>query len=192
MPLMRILMLLSLLLPFSLVHADAVNVELSSKSARLMYASELYGSQYGPIDMEFSGYFDENDNSMLTVGLLVRNDALDSPLVVSIGTRLYYADTGSKAGQTKASVGALTIGGELLYFPNDFRGFGFGAYLFIAPRIVTFMDADGFMEYGLRGEYEITKQSSIYLGYSKTKINLKNNLTTEIDQGFFVGIGMRF
>jgi len=192
MPLPRILMLLSLLLPFSLTHADAFNVELSSKSARLAYASELYGSQYGPMDMEFSGYFDENDNSMLTAGLLVRNDALDSPLVISIGTRLYYADTGNKDGQIKASAAALTIGGELLYFPNNLKGFGFGAHIFIAPRVVTFLDAEGFMEYGMRGEYEITKQSSIYLGYSKTKISLKDNTSTKIDQGFFVGIGMRF
>ena len=192
MPLMRMLILLCLLAPLSQVHADAFNVELSSKSARLAYASELYGSQYGPIDMEFSGYFDEDDNSMLSAGLMVRNDALDSPLVVSIGSRVYYADTGSANGQVKANAAALTIGGELLYFPNNLRGFGFGAHIFIAPRVVTFLDAEGFMEYGLRGEYQITKQSSIYLGYSKTKINLKDNATTEIEQGFFVGIGMRF
>ncbi|MBI3561699.1 MAG: hypothetical protein HY080_08295 [Gammaproteobacteria bacterium] len=174
------------------VNADAINIELSNKSAHLVYASELYGSQYGPIDMEFSGYFDEDNNNMLTAGLLVRNDSLDNPVVISIGTRAYYADAGNAPGQTRAKAAALTIGGELLYFPNNLKGFGFGAKVFIAPRVVTFLDAQGFIEYGARAEYEITKQSSIYLGYSKVSIDLKTGSKTEIKQGFYVGIGMRF
>jgi hypothetical protein len=181
-----------MLLSVKMAFADSVNVELSGKSARFVYASELYGSQYGPMDMEFSGFFNEDDDSMFTVGFLIRNDTLDSPLVISIGTRAYYADTGNAPGQTKATVAALTIGGEILYIPANLKGFGFGAHVFVAPKIVTFMDADGFMEYGGRVEYEITKQSSIYVGYSKAKIELKAGGSANLEGELFVGIGMRF
>ena len=59
----RLLVLLGLFLSMNLVFADSINVELSGKSARFVYASELYGSQYGPMDMEFSGFFNEDNRS---------------------------------------------------------------------------------------------------------------------------------
>lgn len=188
----RLLIVLSLVMVLPRVHADSLNVELSSESARLIYATELYGSQYGPIDLEFGGFFDQNDDFMVTAGLLVRNDTLDSPLVISIGTKLYYGDAGNAPGQTQADIGALTIGGELLYFPKHMNGIGFGAFVYVAPKIVSFMDADGFIEYGARAEYEITKQASFYVGYANAEANLKNGGDVEIEQGFFIGIGMRF
>lgn len=188
----RLLFLLGLFWSATSAFADAINVELSGKSARFVYASELYGSQYGPMDMEFSGFFNEDNDSMFTAGFLVRNDTLDSPLVISIGTRIYYADAGNAPGATNVKVAALTIGGEIIYIPANLKGFGFGAHVFIAPEIVTFMDADGFMEYGARIEYEITKQSSIYLGYAKTRIDLQTGGSVSLQGDVFVGIGMRF
>lgn len=188
----RLYVLIGLLLSVNIAFADSINVELSGKSARFVYASELYGSQYGPMDMEFSGFFNEDNDSMFTAGFLIRNDTLDSPLVISIGTRIYYADAGNAPGSTNVKVAALTIGGEILYLPAKLRGFGFGAFLFIAPEIVTFMDADGFMEYGARIEYEITKQSSIYFGYSKAKIDLETGGSENLQGEAYIGIGMRF
>ncbi len=192
MPHTRFLVLLTLFLSVNVAFADSINVELSGKSARFVYASELSGSQYGPMDMEFSGFFNEDNDSMFTAGFLIRNDTLDSPLVISIGTRAYYADAGNAPGATNVKVAALTIGGEILYIPANLKGIGFGVHLFIAPEIVTFMDADGFMEYGGRIEYEITKQSSIYFGYSKAKIDLEVGGSATLQGEVYVGIGMRF
>lgn len=187
-----VLLLCLLLVGPTVVYADGFNVELSNSSARFIYATEMYGSQYGPMDMEFGAYFDENKDKMLTVGLLVRNDTLDSPLVISIGTRFYYASAGNAPGETQSNIAALTIGGELLYFPKNLKGIGFGAFAFAAPSVVAFMDAEGFREYGARLEYEITKQASIYGGFAEAKADLKNGMTATIKQGFFVGLGMRF
>lgn len=189
----RVILLLCVLLAGPTVaNADAFNLELSNASARFIYATEMYGSQYGPMDMEFGAYFDENKDKMLTVGLLVRNDTLDSPLVISIGTRFYYASAGNAPGETQHNVAALTIGGELLYFPKNLKGIGFGAFAFAAPSVVAFLDADGFREYGARVEYEITKQASIYGGYAEAKADIKDGTTATIKQGLFVGLGMRF
>lgn len=192
MPHTRLLVLLALFLSVNVAFADSINVELSGKSARFAYASELSGSQYGPMDMEFSGFFNEDNDSMFTAGFLIRNDTLDSPLVISIGTRAYYADAGNAPGATNVKVAALTIGGEIIYIPANLKGIGFGAHLFVAPEIVTFMDADGFMEYGARIEYEITRQSRIYVGYSKAKIDLQTGGSVTLQGEVYVGIGMRF
>lgn len=189
----RLLSLLCLLFITNTVAvADTLNIQLGGSAGRFTYASEMFGGQYGPVDLEAGIYFDEEDDTLLHLGLLVRNDTLDNPLVISIGTRLYLADAGNDPNQPPADVGALAIGGELLYIPDNLGGLGFGIHYFIAPSIVSFMDAEGLTEYGVRVDYAITKQASVYVGYQKIEAELDSGVDLEIDSSAFVGISMRF
>lgn len=175
------------------VNADSFNVQLSDDSARFVYATEVFGGQYGPVDFETGIFFNEEDDVMVHLGLLVRNDTLDNPIVISIGSRLYYADAGNAANQTDSTIAAITIGGELLFIPDTLGGLGFGIYYFVAPSIVSFLDADGFTEYGARIDYAITEQASIYLGYQKIEAELEiDGSDLKIHSGSFFGIGLRF
>lgn len=173
-------------------NTGSFNVLLSDQSARFIFATEAFSGQYGPVDMEFGLFFNQDDDKMAHIGLMVRNDTLDSPLVISIGTRLYYADAGNGEGQTPADIGALAIGGELLFIPENFGGLGLGFHYFVAPSVVAFLDADNFTEYGIRLEYEITKQASAYLGYQKIQADVSSGETLELDSSVYIGIGMRF
>ena len=174
------------------VFADMFNIQLSDKSGRFIYATELFGGQYGPVDLEMGLFFNQDDDKMVHIGMMVRNDTLDNPLVISIGARAYYADAGNAEGLTQADIGALAIGGELLFIPQNLGGLGFGFHYFIAPSVVSFMDADSFTEYGVRLDYEITRQASAYIGYQKIETELTNSTTLEIDSSVFFGIGLRF
>ena len=80
--------------------ADMFNIQLSNDSGRFTYATEVFGGQYGPVDLETSLYFNQDNDKMADVGLMVRNDTLDNPLVISIGSRVYYGDGGNGEGQT--------------------------------------------------------------------------------------------
>ena len=184
-----IVILLSMATP---VQADIFNVQLGSESGRIIYATEVFSGRYGPVDMELGFYFNDQDDYIGHAGLLVRNDTMNNPLVISIGTRLYYGDVGNAPTQTNADVGALAIGGELLYIPDNLGGLGFGFHYYVAPSIVAFFDADSFTEYGVRLDYAVTPQASIYIGYQKVETDLENGTDLEIDSSTFFGVSLRF
>jgi hypothetical protein len=189
---MKYLVAVALFLCIRPAFADMFNIQLSNNSGRFSYSTEVFGGQYGPLDLETGLFFNQDSDKMVHVGMMIRNDTLDNPLVISIGTRAYYGDVGHANGQIRAKFTAIAIGGELLFIPDSLGGLGFGAYYYTAPSVVTFMDANGFSEYGLRLNYEITKQSSVSLGYQKIKLDLNNNFSETIDSSVFFGIGLRF
>lgn len=173
-------------------NADMFNIQLSNDSGRLYYSTEVFGGQYGPVDLDMGVFFNQDRDKMAHIGMMVRNDTLDNPLVISIGVRAYYGDVGHKAPGPRAKFSALSIGGEVLFIPDNLGGLGFGVHYYVAPSVVSYMDADGFTEYGARINYELTKQANISAGYQKIKVNLNNNATLDVDSSFFFGIGLRF
>jgi len=172
--------------------ADMFDVNLSNDSGRFLYSKEVFGSQNGPIDLEMGLFFNQDSDKIAHVGMMVRNDTLDNPLVISIGARAYYGDVGNKAPGPHSKFGALAIGGELLFIPNNLGGLGFGVNYFLAPRVVSYIDADKFNEYGIRINYEVTRQANISLGYQKIKVDLKSGGTLDVDSSVLFGIGLRF
>ena len=49
------------------VYADSLNIQLSDESARLIYAAEVFGGQFGPTDLEVGAYFNEDDDTVAHV-----------------------------------------------------------------------------------------------------------------------------
>jgi hypothetical protein len=174
------------------VYADALNIQLSNKSARFIYASEVFGGQFGPTDLEVGAYFNEDDDTVAHLGLMVRNDSLDNPLIIAIGARAYYADAGNQLGQTPLTAGALALGGEILVIPNNLGGLGIGFHYFVAPSVTSFMDAEGFTEYGALVDYEITEQASVYVGYRKIEIEPETGADVVVDSSVIYGLILRF
>jgi len=172
--------------------ADMFDVHLSNESGRFLYSTEMFGGQYGPVDLEMGLFFNQDNDKMAHIGMMVRNDTLDNPLVISIGVRAYYGDVGNKAPGPHSKFGALAIGGELLFIPDNLGGLGFGVYYYVAPSVVTSMDANNFNEYGFRLNYELTKQANVSLGYQKIEVDLKTGQTLDVDSSIFFGIGLRF
>lgn len=172
--------------------ADMFDVRLSHKSARFSYSTEVFGNQNGPVDLETGLFFNQDSDKMVHVGMMVRNDTLDNPLVISIGVRAYYGDVGHKAPGPHSKFGAIAIGGELLFIPDNLGGVGLGFYYYGAPKVVSYNDAENFHEYGIRVNYELTSQANVSLGYQKIKVNLTNGASLDVDSSVFFGIGLRF
>lgn len=176
----------------SSLQAGNLNIQLGSESGRFLYASEAFAGRFGPVDMEFALFFNDEEDYLGHIGLLVRNDTMDNPFVISVGTRLYYGDVGNAPTQIDATIGGIAIGGEVLFIPDNLGGLGFGVHYFYVPSIVAFSDADDITEYGVRVEYAITQQASIYVGYQKIESDLENGTELEIDDNAHVGISLRF
>ena len=192
MNLWRYLVAAALLVVAHSAYADIFSIQLSNKSARFIYSSEIFGGQYGPVDLEEGVYFNQNRDKMAHIGLMVRNDTLNNPLVISIGARAYYGDVGNATGQVHTKFAAIAVGGELLFIPDNFGGLGLGVNYFVAPSVVTYMDANGFEEYGVRLNYELTKQANVSLGYREIKTDVNNGASLTVDSSLYFGIALRF
>jgi hypothetical protein len=67
-----------------------------------------------------------------------------------------------------SSVAALTLGGQVRWFPGN-GSVALGGYAFFAPKVVTFLDGTQFYDAGLRAEVEVIRNSFVYLGYRWTR-----------------------
>lgn len=172
--------------------AGSFSIQFSDETGRLSYATEMVTTQSGPVDLEFGALFNEDDDYMATVGVLIRNDTLNAPVVFTLGTRYYYADIGNAPGQNDTTASALTIGGELLFIPEALGGFGIGVYYFGAPSVVAFGDTDSFKEYGAFIDYLITPNSSVFVGHQTIEADMENGAEYEIDDSAYVGFSIRF
>lgn len=175
-------------------ESQALDIRLGEDSARFMYATEVFGGTFGPASMEFGIFFDEDDDMLLHAGFFIQSESLDNPFTIRLGTRAYYGDVGnaSDPGVIQTDMAAIAIGGELIFAPENFAGFGIGANYYIAPSVISFMDADKFVEYGIRLEFSITEQAKLLLGYRNIEVDRDDGVNIEIDSGVMFGIGLRF
>ncbi len=176
----------ALLLTSTNLFAQNIDIQLSNDSARFNYATEVWGKQYGRAEFEAGVLYNDNSNYAAHVGLHVYNDSYESPLELGIGARVYYADV----EDTKTM--ALAVGGKFRYAPQALHGFGLRGHYYYAPKVVSFMDADGFTEYGFGVDYQVMPQANVYLAYRKVKTDIENRGYLTVDKGGYVGVQLRF
>lgn len=176
----------------SAAFAQGLRIQLANESARFMFFTEAFGQDFGRLELE-AGYMytEENvtniQNEVANVGILVRGESLSAPLEVSIGFRGYIASVADIY-----DVGAITIGGDLRLKPDSWQGFGFGVNFHKAPSVVSYMDAEGFMEYGASLSFDITPQASMALGYQYMETTITGIGDVEIDKGIYFAVDLLF
>ena len=188
---LRLFVFVTFMLISSHSMAEAVKAYLSSDSARFSYATQAFGQQFGRLELEAGLLFTDNDpprtNDFLAhLGLQVRGESLDFPLIVSVGGRAYYGEAGIY------DVSGIGIGGDLLLLPEAWGGLGIGAFYYHAPGVVSFQDSDGFTEYGVTISFQITPQASLVAGTQKVEAEITNIGDVEIEKGGFFGVDIRF
>ena len=182
----RIILLLSALLMSGTASSEEINIQLSDDTARFMYLTEAFGQDFGRLELEAGFLYNENDDTLVNLGLLVRGESVSVPLIVAIGARAYYADLANY------NVSAVAIGGDLLFSPETWGGFGLGLFYYAAPSVVSFGDADGLTEYGAYVNFQITPQARVAMGYQRIDAEIVNAATVIIDKGSYFGINISF
>lgn len=183
----RIILLAVALLMSNVTKAEEINIQLSSETARFMYITEAFGQNFGRLELETGFLYNENGDSLLNIGILVRGESVSVPLIVSMGARAYYADLGAST-----SVAAIAIGGDLLLAPESWGGLGIGGFYFTAPSVVSFLDADDLTEYGAYLNFQISPQASISGGYKRIETSITNAVDVEIDEGAYFALTINF
>lgn len=188
----RTIQILVLMLISGSASAGNIKAFFGSDAARFSYATEAFGQQFGRLEMEFGGiitdYDDQQrqDDFLTYLGLLVRGESLDFPLIAAIGGRVYYGEASTY------DIGGVALGGDLLLLPESWGGFGIGAFLYHAPDVVSFRDAESLTEYGVFVSFQITPQASVVLGYQNIEADIENVGTAEFDDGGYFGFDIRF
>ena len=173
--------------------AEGVIAMLSGDSARFFYSTQMWGQQAGPVELETGIMFNEEDNYLLNLGMMLRNDNLDSPLILSLGGRSYFASANRADTNQEFKIAALALGIEVLFVPDNMGGLGLGLHYYYAPDILSGGDAETVSEFAVKLDYQLTPQSNVFAGYQIINADLKNDEgDIDIEEGFMLGFGLRF
>lgn len=188
----RFILVLVGLTAFGMAHAAGkVGLDLSSDSVRLQVSNTANMTADSEVDWDAGFLRVESDNSGPSRSLIT-------------GTIRSVGDVGAARHQVDAALGvrafwlhgdsfdaqALGIGGSLTARLDGMDRLLFTGYVYYAPQIVSFGDADEFLEWGGDVAYQVLRTGEVYLGYRQVKIDPQQGADLTIDTGFH--LGMRF
>lgn len=184
---MRILVILMLLGANSIVHADAIDLNLNDESVYFAYVID-----YGTAALDIGALYKEQDNDdedwIAHLGLEAVGEEYSgaSTLEGGLGGRIYAASIGDD------DVLALALGGHVGIFPGSGM-IGFGLYGYYAPDILTGADAERFWEAGARIDFKLFENARLYVGYREIEMRPEDrSKSVEVDDEAHVGIHIRF
>lgn len=169
-------------------HAANLDINLGSNSAAINYAANLTGSGLeGTV-----GYLHHTDSVDIgNVGLLVSGNAnpTGSPAIFGVGVKAFFISPKQISGNGTV----LGLGGQFNYTWPDYNRFNIGGELYYAPKIVSFNNANRFLEYGVNAGYEILRNAELYVGWRHVSAAFSSshgNVT--LDSTFMVGLNLNF
>lgn len=169
--------------------AAALDISLGDNSAQFQYSSAMGRDSLGKSEFHMGFLYTDRDNLFSDVGILVRNEVGSGlpGMTVGMGVKGVMATADNNTDAL-----ALALGGQVRFSPASASRFGIAGQLYAAPNIVTFGDADRFIETGVRLEYEVLPQSIAYLGYRKIKFGLEIGPDVVLDEGAHIGVKITF
>ncbi len=175
---------------FGAASAQAADLELalSSDTANLevLTDSEMIG--VGGADLSFAGFFNDNDDYMIDVGLLVEGrPAGEQPLSFGLGGKIMLGSIDTP----DAGFSAIALGGKVRYHIPANTPMSVGADLFYAPDITAFNDAEGVLDMRVRFEVDVLPAATAFLGYRKLSADLGKK-DYDLDDNVHIGIRFQF
>ena len=168
----------------STAHAAQLDFDLSDTSARFDFRCGLTDTG---LKADVGLLHHEDDGDLLYAGVLLIGDAAEGkePFTAGLGLRLVNVDANVVDGT------GLAIGGFVRYVLPDYNRFAIGLDAYISPSVTSFGDLERYFEFGIRGEYRLTKAAGFYLGLREVKGHFAVGDAT-IDEGVFLGISLEF
>lgn len=179
----------------SIAGADSLDFSLNDEAVRLVYAHNLDTATKGlsidggwlyTSEIEVDGTKVDSSENLFHLGMMVsgENWSEKGSFDISVGGRMAYTSPDD------GDLLSLALGGDVRFSPME--RVGFGGHLFYSPAILSFMDSDGYMEYGLRVDYQLLPQAFAYLGYRMVEMDVEDGPDVEFDNSFNIGLKMMF
>lgn len=166
----------------------SLDVSLSNDTARLELERSLKGSPLGRGLVRGAVFFTDGDEQLLSLGLHVRGEAGSRSPGLFAGLGL-DGHLGSLRGK---GVAALSLAGALDYFPPPVPRLHLGLRVGYAPKILSFIKADGLLEGTARVGYELLQDAFVYLEYRRLEVGLERAPDRVPDDGGHVGLRFGF
>jgi hypothetical protein len=171
--------------------AQDLDISLNSDAAQFQVSYPLdKHKQFPKGELNGSLIFSTDDDMIVGVGARVAGETGSATpgLSAGLGARLF----GGSAEDN--GMAALALNGALRYSPPPFPRFGIGMEFFYAPNIVTFIEADNYLHWELRVEYEVLPESYVYVGFRKLRVGLEDDDEdeTDVDSGGHIGLKIHF
>ncbi len=166
-----------------------LDINLSDDSVRVRYGQDLAGSPQGRKQYGVGMLYNTDDNSMFDLWFQITDEAGSKApgLDVGVGPKAYVGSTDTQEYL------AFALGGSLIYRPLQANRMVLSAEAYIAPSIITFLDASNLWEINLRLGYEILPSAVAYVSYRQIRANFEVVENEEvIDRGGQVGLDLRF
>jgi len=178
--------------PVSFAESNTIidlNVNGDAVRGRLALTNQDENNTGGQVDVGYL-YIDTDTSENLGVlhgGILATGDASGTGnLIVGVGGRGYLFDADNSDGA------AIGLGGSLRATMPGFNRLGLGGHLYFAPDILAFSDVEEFFEYGLRADYEVLRNATVYAGFRQVKVQVTGAGDETIDSGFHGGLQLSF
>jgi hypothetical protein len=190
---LRSLVSVSLLVLSSTAFADTVDINLRDSSVQMQYKSSFARDPLGKTEFHMGVLYAGKNNVMGDIGLLVKDELGNNAPGFSVGVGIKAVLARVKDKSPAASdASALALGAMLRYSPPTLRRMGLVGEIYASPNIVTFGDANRFIETNVRLEYEVIPSAVAYLGYRNVQFNLDNKPNATLDEGPFLGVRISF
>ncbi len=169
------------------VMADSLDLNLHNDALRATYSRGV-GASRG-LDLDMGYLYAKNPaqtDHLLHVGLQVagQNWSKQGNFDIGLGGRAVFVDTKPGNGAN------IAFGGRVRFSPV--QRIGIGGSLFYAPKITSFMDSEGYLEWNLAVDYQLLTQAFVYVGYRKVETDIKNHGTYKVDDNVHVGMRLQF
>lgn len=185
------LLLTSLMMAGAASAAGTVGLDLSSDAVRVQLSNVANMSADTEVEWDAGFLRIEADNggpsrSLITGTLRSVGDAgiANHQVNAALGVRAFWLNGGGFDAQ------ALGVGGSLSARLQGMDRLVFSGYAYYAPQIISFGDAEAFLECGGNVAYQVLRNGEVFLGYRQVKVEPKQSSDVTIDTGFH--LGMRF
>jgi hypothetical protein len=173
--------------------ADTVDINLRDTSAQFQYISSLGRDPLGNTKFHAGVLYVNRNNMLGDFGLVVQDELGDNApgFSVGIGIKGVLAKV-TGGGTIVSSTSALALGGLVRYSPPATQRLGLVGEVYLSPNIVTFGDANRYIESNIRAEYEVIPQAVAYVGYRRIEFGINNRPNEILDEGVNLGVRISF
>ena len=192
MRLMSFLALAPLLAATMTARADMLDINLNNNTAQFQFSTASEVNAQGNADIHGGLLYNNEKSTLFNLGLMEQNTLEGAPgLSAGVGMEAVVARVKDNPPRT-SNVSALAVDGLLRYSPPSADLIGIAGEVHYSPRILTYGDAERYIQGIVRLEYEIAPQTLVYVAYRHISFGIKDTRAAVMDSGLNVGFRLAF
>lgn len=168
-------------------HANNLDVNLGGNAAAIEYSTNLTNTGLEG-SLGYVHHTDKVDIGSVGLGLVGNASPVGSPLLFGVGGKLLFL---SPKGNVDNGT-AVALGAHFHYVWPSYNRFAIGGEIYYAPNIVSFNNADRYLEFGVRAGYSVLRNAEVYVGYRHISGAFTGTGNVTLDNTFMAGLSLNF